>query len=234
MQILILAGGLGTRLKDIVSDRPKPMALVNDIPFLQYIINNLKRQNLCDIILAVGYMHDKIKDYFNDGKDFGVSIQYAIEDRLLGTGGAIKNAENLYKGNQIMVLNADTYFNINYAEMIKFHNDKNAKLTIALTKTNDAQRYGKVELDDSKKVISFSEKSNVPTSNYVNGGIYIMNHEAISLIEPHKNASFEKEVIPKILKKYDIYGFESNGYFIDIGIPDDYKKFCSDVLRSDI
>lgn len=231
MQALILAGGLGTRLKSIVNDRPKPMILINNIPFLEILINRLKNQDICHIIIAVGYKCKSIIDYFKDGSNFGVSIKYSIENTLLGTGGAIKNAMSLIECSQLLVLNGDTFFDLDYNEMSRFHNNNSSCLTIALKETEDLQRYGSVKLDGDNRVIDFCEKNNGLLSSYINGGSYIFNKNLIDDIEGNKKISLEKDILPKIINCSFTYGFVSTNYFRDIGVPEDYIKFCDDVKK---
>lgn len=231
MQAIILVGGLGTRLRKVVNDRPKPMALVNCKPFLEYIINKLRSNDITNIVLASGYMSDYIKDYFKDGKKFGVSIYYSIEEKQLDTGGAIKNAENCIHENDIFILNGDTYFDIDFNDMYDFHKSNKGCFTMALRRVNDVSRYGAVEYNPKNIITKFVEKGNHSNSNYINGGVYIINKKILKYINPNKKVSLEKEIVPKIMKYEHIYGFKSKDYFIDIGIPEDYFKFCKDVKR---
>lgn len=225
MEAIVLAGGLGTRLRSVVSDRPKPMALINNKPFLEYLVENLRDQGVLDFIFAVGYMHEIIEEYFEHGAKFGVNINYSVENDRLGTGGAIKNAEMLIQGNNIIILNGDTFFNVNLKEMYELHLQKEALFTMALRSVEDAKRYGAVEIDNHNKVVKFTEKGKNSNSTFINGGVYIINKKVLDLIPVNKNISLEQEIIPLILEKQKVFGYVSNEYFIDIGIPEDYKKF---------
>lgn len=232
MQALILVGGLGTRLRSIVKDRPKPMALIEDKPFLEYLIENLKKNGIKDIILATGYMSEIIEDYFKDGREFGVNIVYSKENVQLGTAGAIKNAEKYIK-DEVFVLNGDTYFDVDFKKLYEFHKNANSIFTMVLRKIADASRYGAVECDKENKITSFVEKGETSKSDYINGGIYIIKKKILNLIENEKTVSLEKEVIPKVLREEKIYGYRCGNYFIDIGIPEDYIKFCTKVKRGE-
>lgn len=227
MQVLILAGGLGTRLRSVVSDRPKPMADVNGKPFLWYLIDNLINKGYKDFILAVGYKKENIIDYFGDGTKFGCNIEYSIENEPLGTGGAISNAKKLIK-DDILVLNGDTFFDIDFKEFESFHKNKKSSYTLSLRKVDDVSRYGAVEFDINGKIIGFTSKGENSISNYINGGIYIIRKDIIDNLETNKFISLENEVIPDIVSKGNMYGYKSEDYFIDIGIPEDYKKFIED------
>lgn len=227
MQVLILAGGLGTRLRSVVSDRPKPMAEVNGKPFLEYLIRNLVNKGYKEFIIAVGYKKEKIIEYFNDGSDFGCNIKYSIEEEPLGTGGAIANAKRLINGD-ILVLNGDTFFDIDFKALEKLHKEKQSKYTLALRKVDNVSRYGAVEFDEDDKIIGFSPKGENSESSYINGGIYIVKKEIIDNLEENKFISLENDIIPNIVNKGNMYGYKSNDYFIDIGIPEDYKQFIED------
>lgn len=227
MQVLILAGGLGTRLRSVVSDRPKPMADVNGKPFLEYLINNLVSKGYKKIIIAAGYKKESIMEYFGDGSNFDCSIKYSIETEPLGTGGAIANAKNLIE-EDLLVLNGDTFFDINFNEFEQFHKEKDSNYTIALRKVKDVSRYGAVEFDNDDKITGFTSKGENSISNYINGGIYIIEKQIILSLELGKFISLESEIIPQVLKSKKVYGYKSKDYFIDIGIPEDYMKFIYD------
>lgn len=227
MQVLILAGGLGTRLRSVVSDRPKPMADINGKPFLEYLISNLVNNGYKDFILAVGYKKENIIDHFKDGANFKCNIEYSIENEPLGTGGAIANAKKLIK-DDILVLNGDTFFNIDFKSFEKFHNEKKSQYTLSLRRVEDVSRYGAVEFDTNGKVTGFSPKGEDSQSNYINGGIYIIGKEIIDNLEENKIISLENDIIPYIVNDGNMYGYKADDYFIDIGIPEDYKKFIED------
>ncbi|KHD35747.1 nucleoside-diphosphate-sugar pyrophosphorylase [Clostridium acetobutylicum] len=228
MQALILVGGLGTRLRSVVKDRPKPMALVENKPFLEYLIRKLKSNGISDIILATGYMSEFIENYFKDGSEFGVNIVYSKETTQLGTAGAIKNAEEYLK-EEFFVLNGDTYFDVDFEAAYKFHKNNKSYFTMILRETSDASRYGAVECSDDNRVVSFIEKGGISKSNYINGGIYIVKKDIFKEVEREKKVSLETEIIPKVLGEEVIYGYKCNNYFIDIGVPEDYIKFCTKV-----
>ena len=209
---------------------------VNKKPFLWYIINNLKKNGLTDIILSVGYKKEKIKKYFKDGKKFGINISYSEEDEPLGTGGAIRKAiiEQIEHENEdivFLIINGDTFSNIDYFQMYCFHAKKIITdipiiMTMAIKFKENALRYGKVICDKNNKII-FLEEKETSASGFVNAGCYIVEKEIINFIDD--KCSFEKDVFPKIISK-GLYAFSdgANVYdeFIDIGIPEDYYKFC--------
>jgi len=231
MKALILAGGFGTRLKDIVKDVPKPMALVHEKPFLLRQMLLLKEQNIDEIILGVHYMANKIKSYFGNGKGFGLNIRYSEEETPLGTAGAIKNAER-YVDDTFFVLNGDSYAKIDMMDFLKFHNAKKSSFTISLAKSSETSRYGGVVLEGNK-VKEFSEKKEEDSKGLeklINAGVYIFEPEILNLIEQNKNVSLEREVFPKLASDGRLYGYAYDGYFIDIGTPEGYARFKGDIL----
>jgi Nucleoside-diphosphate-sugar pyrophosphorylase involved in lipopolysaccharide biosynthesis/translation initiation factor 2B, gamma/epsilon subunits (eIF-2Bgamma/eIF-2Bepsilon) len=222
LEAIILAGGFGTRLQGIVKDIPKPMADINGKPFLSYVMEYLSKQSLNKILLSVGYKYEIIKDYFGL-KYKNMEIEYIIENKPLGTGGAIKEALKHVQENDVLVLNGDSYFNADLKVMTEFHFAHNSLLTIAVKPMYNFERYGSVLLKENR-IINFEEKS-FKKHGYINGGIYIMN-KAISNKFAHINDffSFEVDFLTKILCSLLPLAFISDEYFIDIGILEDYKK----------
>jgi D-glycero-alpha-D-manno-heptose 1-phosphate guanylyltransferase len=221
-EAVILAGGFGTRLRSVVKDIPKPMAEVCGKPFLSYLLDFLNKQKIERVILSVGYKFDIIKNFFGSRyKD--LKLEYAIEDKPLGTGGGLKNALKYTSEKNIYVLNGDTFFDIDLIIFFNFHKNKNSKLTIALKKIENAERYGVVEIDHNNKIISFLEKGKM-NSGFINGGIYLLNIEFFNSLAQEDSFSFEKNFLEKYYKKFEFYGFPLDRFFIDIGIPEDYER----------
>ena len=160
MQALLLAGGLGTRLRSVVNDRPKPMALINDKPFLEHLLMYLKKNNIDEIVFLVGYKGSMVEEYFGSGEKFGISIKYSYEEGQLGTAGAIKNAEKLITDEYFYVLNADTFFMVDYEKLRNLQLEKELDMALVLRKVEDVSRYGKVELVDNI-IASFNEKEEI-------------------------------------------------------------------------
>lgn len=225
MEAIILAGGFGTRLQQVVSDVPKPMAPINNVPFLAYILNYLAKYNITHVVLAVGYKKDIIINYFGD-KYKNMNIDYSIEDTPLLTGGAIKKAISKCKEKNIFIINGDTYFDVNLAKLMEQHLSTNANFTIAVKEMTDFNRYGTVKIDKYNRVIGFEEKKYY-AQGYINGGIYCIKNNILEKIA--KNAfSFEKDYMEKHYAIDKTLAFYSEGYFIDIGIPSDYQKAQND------
>ena len=225
MDAIILAGGFGTRLKRVISDVPKPLAPINGKPFLQYLMDFLNSQNniVDSVILSLGYMSDKVINYFND-KYKDINVIYSVEKEPLGTGGAIKQALDYTSSEDVFILNGDAFFDIDLKSMSQFYVSSVAELVTALKKIdNNAERYGFVEIDESFRIIEFSEK-NGNKSGYINGGVYILKKEIFKQFNIGDKFSFEKDFIEKYFRKIKLFGYISNGYFIDIGIPEDYER----------
>lgn len=227
---MILAGGFGTRLRPFTYRYPKSMIPIKRKPFLEYLIRFLKRQGKCEIILCLHHMADKIIEYFGDGSKFGVHIKYSVEKTPLGTGGAIKHAER-YLDNTFFVLNGDTYLDIDLREILDYHKNKGGIGTIALVKTSNLERYGAVRISESGRLIGFFEKALMTKEGHVNAGVYVFERKILDHIPRDVNISLEREIIPELLKSEEICGFLSAGYFIDIGMPEDYSKFQRDVKK---
>lgn len=230
MEAILLAGGLGTRLRSVVSDRPKPMALVEGKPFMEYVVQGLKKHGITDIIFAVGYKGSMVEEYFQDGRNFGIHAFYAYEEELLGTAGAIKNAARLMKGERVFVLNADTFYQLDYSRLIDLIDSQKLDMALVLRKVEDVSRYGRAVLEDGR-LVGFNEKSKEAVPGTINGGVYLIKKELIDCI-PEGKVSLENDMIPKWLEeKRPLGGFVNDGYFIDIGIPEDYFQFMEDVKK---
>jgi D-glycero-alpha-D-manno-heptose 1-phosphate guanylyltransferase len=214
MEIIILAGGLGTRLRSVVSEVPKVMAPMNDgKPFLEYLIKYIDMHELGEIIVSAGYKSSVIKNYF------GEKIIYSEENSPLGTAGAIKKAEKLLKGNgYFLVFNGDTFFEIDLKDFVSKVEKTKAIIGVALTKVKDTERYARVEINSNNKVTLMQRKLKGP--GFSLGGIFMFRKELLKFF-PEKG-SLEEDVIHKFIK--GTYGFYYPNYFIDIGIPEDYEK----------
>jgi NDP-sugar pyrophosphorylase family protein len=193
MQALILAGGLGTRLRGIVKNIPKVMVNIKGRPFLECLVLQLKNYSLNDIILCTGYLKGKIENYFGNGNNLGVNIIYSEETEPLGTGGAIKFAENLILEGDFIVMNGDSLFDIDLCKLIDCHLNKKAIATMALAKVKNTLRYGSVEMSKDNKIKSFIEKVEYSHLNLINGGIYILNRKIFKFIPEGEKISLEKD-----------------------------------------
>lgn len=220
---IILAGGLGTRLRGVLHDLPKVLAPVNGKPFIDIILSFL---NMCGcikkVIIAVGYMGDKIVKEYTNHHGYNYEILFSKEKELLGTGGAIKKALQYVKTDDVLVLNGDSYIDVELDGLFKTHKEKNADMTIVLKEVENASRYGSVNLDSQNRILSFEEKNSGETGGYINAGMYIFKTGLFDDINDDKILSLEKELLPYFIKK-DVYGYISHGKFIDIGVPETYQ-----------
>ena len=219
---VLLVGGKGTRLKPLTDKTPKALLEVHKKAVTEHIFDLLKKYGIRDIILCVGHLKDKIKDYFGDGSNFGVNIAYIEEDEPLGTAGPLKLAKKYLKGSFI-VSNGDELKNINIPRMFRLHKRKDALATIALTTVEDPSHYGVARLDGSR-IIEFVEKpkKEEAPSNLINAGFYIMEPEVIDMI-PDGFSMLEKDVFPKLAKLGRLRGFPFAGQWFDIGTIERYK-----------
>ena len=223
MQIIILSGGFGTRLSHIVKDVPKPMAPVNNIPFLDYIVKTLKAYSIDNFIFLTGYKSEVIEEYYKNLEN----AKFIKEENALGTGGAILNAFDLLE-EEFFVINGDTFFDIDYNIFYDFA--KNNTAAIALRYTDNIKRYGFVSIDDSFTITKFIEKSNLTNNTidgYINGGIYYFRKSVLEKYYKNFSGQFislENEIFPQLVNNKELKGLPIGGLFIDIGIPEDYQK----------
>lgn len=232
-EAIILAGGFGTRLKEVVTDLPKPMAPINEVPFLNYLLNYLTHFGIKHIVISTGHLSEKITDYYNSlGKKpewGGAKLSFSHESSPLGTGGAIRLALEKCKQKQVLVLNGDSFFDFDIKQFSYLHKVYHSNFSLALRTIDNAARYGTVECSNQNQIETFKEKSGLETEGLINAGIYIIKKEPfLSKTESNKNFSIEKDFFEKQLTEEKIYGFKFDGYFIDIGIPEDYSKAQND------
>jgi D-glycero-alpha-D-manno-heptose 1-phosphate guanylyltransferase len=220
MEVIILAGGFGTRLQSVVNNVPKPMANINGKPFLEYLLEYLSSYDITKVILSVGYKQEIIKEYFKNNYK-NIQIQYSCEEKPLGTGGAIKKALELIDNDKAIILNGDTFINIDLSQMIHQYQAVDFDIVMGLKKMYNFDRYGVVSIKNDK-IIHFKEKAFVQ-DGYINTGTYIIYKTIFDKIDLD-NFSFE-DFMQNNIDKLNIYPFFcNNSYFIDIGIPSDYEK----------
>ena len=220
MEAVILAGGLGTRLRSVIADLPKPMAPINGRPFLQLLLDSLNDNGFKRVILSVGYKHEVIFDYFgNQYRE--IKLIYSIEYQPLGTGGAIAKALQLAENQDVFVLNGDTYLELNYLDIVqKRHNQKLP--VIAVRYLQDAGRYGSVKLHNGY-ISEFNEKSGA-MPGFINAGCYLLPKNTFNDFNLPECFSFEIDFLPSLIERYQLQAYEYDGLFIDIGIPEDYQR----------
>ena len=225
---IILAGGMGTRLKTIISDLPKPMAPIMNVPFLTYQLNYLKHFGIKKVIFSVGYLSEKIIAHYNQSFE-NINIEYSIEKNPLGTGGGIRMAMSNLKEDLVLILNGDSFFDLNLEQFYNLHLEQKSEFSLALRYVNNSERYGNIEFNSSNQITSFIEKNQLNQSGYINAGVYILSKKLyLQNTKPDINFSIEKDFFEKQLNQLIIKGFEFKDYFIDIGIPEDYLKAQDD------
>jgi D-glycero-alpha-D-manno-heptose 1-phosphate guanylyltransferase len=221
--VIILAGGLGTRLAPTIGDTPKCLAQVAGRPFLDYLLNYLKNSGLVNIILSVGYLHEQIFNHFGSFW-YGSTIVYSIEEEPLGTGGALKNALRYCTSENVLVLNGDTLFTVDLLDMYLAQEKTNAEVVMALRHVKDAGRYGAIVKDRKGRILEFREKDTKTGSGLINGGIYLMRRRLIERNPWPEKFSLENDVFATAYKTHNFRGVEYKDYFIDIGIPEDLAR----------
>lgn len=224
-EAIILAGGLGTRLKSVSGETPKPLVEVSGNPFVFYVLDNLISQGVSHIVFAVSYKADffiqTIGDHYKSAK-----ITYSIETSALGTGGAISQALNFCESQYVLITNGDTFLEVNLKKYLLAHLNSGKKISIALTLVNDVARYGSVNVNNNLEITGFSEKG-ISGPGLINGGMYLVDRTKLSLSAGCY--SFEETYLK--VEFSTINPFICNGYFIDIGIPDDYYKACKKFIK---
>lgn len=219
-EVVILAGGFGTRLSHVLGNVPKPMAPVYGKPFLTYLLRRLEQAGAKHIILATGYRHEVIEHYFGN-RYRSLRISYSREDKPLFTGGAILQASRLIQGTDFLVLNGDTLFDIDFEALCAFHTRCDASVSLALREVNDTARYGAVQTNGNC-VVGFQEKNAGAGAGLINGGIYAIRREWLQGLALPDKFSFEKEVLQAMAGMHCFCGMAFRDYFIDIGVPEDY------------
>lgn len=221
-EVIILAGGLGTRLRSVVDDIPKCMAPVNGIPFIACVIDNLQKKGVQRFIFSLGYKSEIVISFLEE-KYQALEKIYEIENEPLGTGGAIAAACKKVKGNNVLIINGDTLFDINLKSFSLFHSNKAADCSIALKPMINIERYGTVDINNRNTVIAFNEKK-FCQNGLINGGIYILNVRHFLQEDLPLAFSFEKKYLENLFSVRPMFGIIMNDYFIDIGIPEDYER----------
>lgn len=234
MDAVVLAGGLGSRLRTVVADRPKPMAVVNGRPFLEYLLDYWGGQGVSRFILSVGHLKEMIGAHFGAAYR-GKAVEYVSEERPLGTGGALlQTLAEKELGSTFLLLNGDTFFRVPMADFSAFHKLKDSDLSIAMRRAGVVGRYGGMAVGTDGRVTDFSERGKL--GKWSNGGVYLLNRSMFACDIPWEHGSkvsLEAEILPYILTSgKEIFGFHCDEDFIDIGIPEDYQRAASIVSQT--
>ena len=226
MQAIILAGGLGSRLGTLVKNVPKPLLKVNNKPFVLKIVERLINQGIDNIIFCLGYKSQKLLNFFGDGSKWGISFSYVVENKLMGTAGAVRGAYEEISETNVFVLNGDSFCYFDIPKLLTQHVSSNADITLTVLKVDDPARYGVISFDKHRKVNKFIEKNmfNKNNANYINAGVYVIKKQLIKKIDKKNPISFEKDFIPNNLDKNIRAFILKNDKFIDIGTPNSYNN----------
>ena len=220
---VLLVGGMGTRLRSVLPSTPKPLAAVGGKSFLELLVRQLRSQGIRRLVMCSGYLADQIESEFGDGSAWDVQIQYSRETHPLGTAGAIKLAERELKEHfEFLVMNGDSFLEIDFSHLIRVHRERKALVTMAVVPVENAARYGTLQVDYSKRVTGFTEKSGMDAPGLINAGVYVFGRSIFEHI-PEGMASLERDVFPRILD-LGVHAVEQTGMFIDIGTPEDYAR----------
>ncbi|KAF0219362.1 MAG: Nucleoside-diphosphate-sugar pyrophosphorylase family [Geobacteraceae bacterium] len=218
----ILAGGLGTRLRPVLNDRPKVMAEVNDRPFITYLLDQVAAAGVKRAILCTGYKAERIAAFL--GEEYrGMQILYSQEPSPLGTAGALRLALPKMENETVLVMNGDSYLETDLRNFWNRHRAKGATNSLLLTKVSDTGRYGRVETDCNGRILRFVEKGRDGGPGWINAGLYLLSRQLLQSIPDQGEVSLEREVLPNCVDK-NFFGFESRGRFLDIGIPESYQE----------
>ena len=221
VDVVILCGGKGTRLSEVVRDRPKPMSEINGRSFLDILIGYVSGFGFKRFILSVGYKADYIKDYYKNNR-FSFEILFSRENEPLGTAGGVKQAENLVQSNPFLVMNGDSFCPVDLLQFLDFHSKKGALVSVVVVESEDARDFGTICLDDSQRIVRFEEKKGRGKS-FINAGIYLFQKEVFSLIPSHVRYSLEHDLFPTLVDQ-KFYGYVTQEKLIDIGTPERYEQ----------
>ena len=220
--MVILAGGLGTRLRPVVSDRPKALAEVFARPFLTYLFDQLEYAGAREVILCTGYMAGTVREEI--GNSYGsLRIKHSMENMPLGTGGALRLALPLIKSDTVMVMNGDSYVNADLETFLAWFLRKRIAAALLLAKVHDTNRYGRVVTSNDGRIETFEEKGGIEGEGWINAGIYLLQKKVVETISPGKTSSLERELFPGLIGK-KIHGYHCEGEFIDIGTPKSFQE----------
>lgn len=226
MEAIVLAGGLGTRLRSVVGALPKPMAPIAGRPFLDWLVEHLERCGVDRILLSVGYGAEQVESHFAARAAAG-SVRFVREDSPLGTGGAIARALAAAEGDVVFVLNGDTFLDVDLRSMRHAFERSGTALMLALKQLSDAHRYETVSVQDG--VIRGFFARGIQRSGLINAGVYVMRRHVFDGYGVPKRFSFENDFLKKHVVALEPAGFVTDGYFIDIGVPEDYARACEEL-----
>ena len=221
-------GGLGTRSRSVFLTGPKSMAPVANRPFLEYLLAKLRLDGIRRVVLCVGYRRSEVQGHFHKGTKWGLELRYSIEEELLGNAGAVKKAARMIDAPVLFVFNGDSLVGLDVQAMLDFHHSRRALATVALVASNRTSRYRRVLMDGKGAITSFRDQHTNSSANergnrLVNTGAYLLSRQFVDSIPDERPVSMEDEMLPKLIGS-GLYGFVTNGLFLDIGVPDDLAR----------
>jgi NDP-sugar pyrophosphorylase family protein len=219
---VVLAGGMGTRLRSVVTDLPKVLAPVAGRPFLTYLLDQVADAGIQRVVLSTGYLAEQFAEVIGN-RYRNIQIAYAHEEQPLGTGGAIRFACGFADSDQLLVMNGDSYCDAGLSSYVGWHVDGGNDVSLMLAKVNDTSRYGTVEMDTNGRITAFIEKRPESTSGYINAGVYLFRRAMLEQF-PSGPSSMERDLFPVWLRERSMMGWVTEAEFIDIGIPTDYER----------
>jgi NDP-sugar pyrophosphorylase family protein len=228
---IILAGGLGTRLRSVFSHRPKVLAEILGRPFLTYLLDQLSCAGAREVVLCTGYMASKVQEVYGDTYKY-LHLLYSQEDEPLGTGGALRLALPLLNSDPVLVMNGDSYIHADLNSYVDWFFRKDRKASLLLTSVSDTGRYGMVKVGKDENILAFEEKGMARGAGWINAGVYLLKKSLVRLIPPGKAFSLERELFPSLVGK-GLFGYQCKGSFIDIGTPKSYaaaEKFFGKII----
>ncbi|WLF43383.1 NDP-sugar synthase [Corynebacterium diphtheriae] len=229
---VILVGGKGTRLRPLTVSTPKPMLPTAGVPFLSHLLARIKAAGITHVVLGTSFKAEVFEDYFGDGADLGLEIEYVVEDKPLGTGGGIRNVYDKLRANTVMVFNGDVLGGTDLGGILDAHHAKNADLTMHLVRVPDPRAFGCVPTDAEGRVSAFLEKIEDPPTDQINAGCYVFRRELIGEIPADRVVSVERETFPRLLEEgRRVFGYVDNAYWRDMGTPSDFVRGSSDLVR---
>ena len=237
MKAVVMAGGEGTRLRPMTASMPKPLLPVANRPIMEHVLRLLKRHGLTETVVTVQFLASLVRSYFGDGEELGMELTYANEEKPLGTAGSVKNAEEALKDDSFLVISGDALTDFDLTELIRFHREQGALVTVCLTRVPNPLEFGITIVDDEGRVERFLEK---PTwgqvfSDTVNTGIYVMEPEVFDYVDPDVPVDWSGDVFPQLMKDgKPIYGYVAEGYWEDVGTHESYAKAQADVLEGKV
>src|SRR3954464_2076958 len=234
VKAVVMAGGEGTRLRPMTANQPKPLLPVANRPIMEHVLRLLKKHGLEETVVTVQFLAAMVRNYFGDGEDVGMSLQYATEETPLGTAGSVKNAEDALKDDSFLVISGDALTDFDLTELIEFHKQKGGLVTVCLTRVPNPLEFGITIVDDEGRIERFLEK---PTwgqvfSDTVNTGVYIMEPEVLEHVATGQSVDWSSDVFPKLLADgAPLFGYVTEGYWEDVGTHESYLRVQADVLN---